>query len=526
MDRKLEMLADGELWERRFPEFIEKEIDAGVIASLADPEFRLKLLQMIEAGCYQFDPPRIQRIPKKNGKFREIYILGDLDRCVMALIADVYYQLYSSKIHPNCVSYRSGVGVPNILHSVSEKLGIGGYKVDISKYFDSVSREKVNSLLAAMNMGSPLDELLYKFYNTDLVKIDGEFIERYRSLGQGIALSPLLANLCLKEADRRLTEVCDVYLRYSDDILMLGSRSDEAMGILREELSKCGLALNPKKVERIDASSEFVFLGGKVRKSFVGMPNTAFRDYKLKIRKVIEKNGRKGNRAAQKRALGAVQRFLLEKFDGHGRVEYFFQLCSTDEESEVLENYVKDQLKAVYAGKQNHTVYSRMTSNEKLKEFGWCSLVALRHLFHWDKDAYNAKVKSILNCPISKGGEEAVPADEVSLEGITSVDFNNGAVKVFGHWITVQKRLRIDLMERAEKLWEDARLWEGFTPFVTMHDGRGGSSLAESKERELATKQLILLIVSSEYAMSDVWEKSRRFPELVIFRDWVTENPV
>ena len=75
MDKKLEMLASADLWDRRFPDFIEKKIDAGVIVSLADHKFRMKLIQMIEAGNYRFDPPRIQRIPKKNGKFREIYSL-------------------------------------------------------------------------------------------------------------------------------------------------------------------------------------------------------------------------------------------------------------------------------------------------------------------------------------------------------------------------------------------------------------------------------------------------------------------
>jgi Retron-type reverse transcriptase len=525
MDKKLEMLASVDLWDRRFPDFIEKKINAEVIVSLADPKFRMKLIQMIEAGNYRFDPPRIQGIPKRNGKLREIYILGDLDRCVMALIADVYTQLYGRWIHPACVSYRSGVGVARILHSVSRKLGTGGFKVDISKYFDSVSREKVNGMLKEMDTGSPIDRILYEFYNTDLVSVDGRLEKRYKSLGQGVALSPLLANLCLNEADKRLYDMCDVYLRYSDDMLILGSHAGNAVDVLRNELAVCGLELNPDKIEKIGENSEFVFLGGRVRKSFVGMPGDRLHKYKLEIRRQIEKAGRRGNRGAQKRAVRAVQQYLLEKHEGYGRIEYFFMLCTTDEDAEILENYVKDQLKAVYAGKQNHTVFSKLTSNKQLEGFGWYSLIGLRHLFCWDRDAYNARVSFILNSSTREGIGAPLPANQVAVEGITSSNFSAGSVKVYGRWINVKREHRDNLMEQAECLWERARRWNGPVPFASMPDEKGTESLSESKANEMAAKQLILLLASSEYEMATVWEKSAKFSDLVIFRDWLAGKP-
>lgn len=155
MDKKLEGLKDFVVWQELFPSFVEKGIDREVLGLLSQPKYRLGLARMVQDGVYEFGEPREVAIPKDGGGKRLIYVLPDLDRCVMAVIAQVYTKLYSSWIHPACVSYQKGLSVPKTLHELRRKLTCGGYKVDLSKYFDSVPRWKINEMLKRMDTGSP-----------------------------------------------------------------------------------------------------------------------------------------------------------------------------------------------------------------------------------------------------------------------------------------------------------------------------------------------------------------------------------
>ena len=51
----------------------------------------------------------------------------------------------------------------------------------------------------------------------------------------------------LRDIDAALSDMCSVYYRYSDDILILGDRADEALNMLTEMLSQKGLKVNPKR---------------------------------------------------------------------------------------------------------------------------------------------------------------------------------------------------------------------------------------------------------------------------------------
>jgi len=523
MDKKLMMFADDSRWDRLFEKILRKELNPAVVVELAQPGVRQKIVSMVACGAYSFDPPRVVRIPKGGGEFREIYVLGDLDRAVMAVINDIYTELYSGRIHPCCVSYQKGLGVPKILRSVQKKIcgGMKGYKVDLSKYFDSVDRVSVNSLLKSMDTGSAIDRLLFNFYNTDEVIVSGKRVPRYRSLGQGVALSTLLANLLLRGTDEKLNGVCDVYLRYSDDILLLGDRAGEALSVLTHEIEKFGLALNPKKVEVVDASREFTFLGGRLKDGEVYISKKTMSGLKKKIRSVCDRTVREGRRDTQVKAIRELQKWMFEKVDGYSPMEYFFSLCTTSEDIQGLDFYAKDCLKAGFAASHNHTRYSGMTSNEDIAGMGWHSLVHLFHIFNWDRDAFNSKVGAILGGTVSNKVSGTVCADGIPLDRIKKVDLEHGLVLVGGQWCRVERVGRSDFMQRAESLWGTARFFDGATPFVTSPDYSKGMSFGEYMESLRAIRKLELLTVSSHVGLDSCWVKSGMYPELVFFRDWL-----
>lgn len=517
MDKKLEMMLDYEVWEELFPNFVEKRIDRSVLTLLAQPKYRLGLIKMIEDGVYEFGEPREVAIPKDGGGQRLIYVLPDVDRCVMAVIAQVYTKLYSSWIHPACVSYQKGLSVPRTLHEVRRKLTSGGYKVDLSKYFDSVPIWKINEMLERMDTDSPVDQLLQQFYNTNLIERNGKVVEHFKSLGQGCAFSPLLANLCLASVDEELSDVCEVYLRYSDDILILGERADEALAILKERLSELSLELNPKKIQVLHKGEEFTFLGGKVSKERVGLSEKSWNKQKAAVRKRTK--GKKGSRAEQKKCVKRLQKWLFHPMEGHCNMEYLSFLCTDEKDIERLDRYCRDELKAVYTGKHNHATNEHKTSNEQLQEMGWVSLVHLYRLYKQSPDVFRAKVKAERETKLQPKKIEEVK--QIGYTSDTQVNLISGLVKQDGQFYKVERKDRPDVLQQIEDLWEMARLWEGWTPLNTNPKKDKVYSVIELEEIEMALKIVELLIATSIAPFEQYYWQSSKFPELVIFRDWM-----
>ena len=115
--------------------------------------------------------------------------------------------------------------------------GAVGYKVDISKYFDSVSREVLNEMIDKIDTGSPIDQIVRDYYMDDCI-IDQKrtVIEKYKSMTQGCAVSTFFANCVLRDVDEELSKMDIIYYRYSDDILMVGKDADKALKMLGEML--------------------------------------------------------------------------------------------------------------------------------------------------------------------------------------------------------------------------------------------------------------------------------------------------
>ena len=126
MDKKMEMLCNKEIWANAIQHGLDKHIDKSLLSVLTNPVGRLAIIEAIEQGRYKIEPPVIQQIPKPNGKFREVFCNSQMDRVVLSVINEIYYKLYSKNIHPNCVSYQKGMGVPKIIKSLVKELGITG----------------------------------------------------------------------------------------------------------------------------------------------------------------------------------------------------------------------------------------------------------------------------------------------------------------------------------------------------------------------------------------------------------------
>lgn len=357
-DAKMTSFFQKERWERAIQHCIDKGIRPEKIGQYITPQFRALLCEYIEEGRYKIAPPHVALIPKDNGEFRKVYVNTDLDRLTLGIINSVYCDMYEDMIHPCCVSYRKGIGVKNISRKISSELqkhkGFAGYKIDISKYFDSVNQETLNKTLDEISTGSPLDKVIKDYYSEDLILDEnGELVEHYKSIAQGCAFGSFLANIVLRDVDETIGKMVPIYYRYSDDILIIGRNSDKALEKLKEMLVEKGLKINPKKVEKISSDKWFTFLGCQIKGKKISLSKKSLSGFQKKMKEIIGKHQLSSNQLKGK--IKQINQYLYSDYLNNktkfGWAEYFFGIINCEEDIVAMDEWLKDLLRGAYTGK-------------------------------------------------------------------------------------------------------------------------------------------------------------------------------
>ena len=401
-DKKMKMFMDINIIKEAIQHSLDKHIDKGILKQMCTPEGRIWLSDTILRGEYRVAPPHIELQPKDNGEFRKVYANNDLDRFVLGVINTVYNKLYGHLIDKNCVSYQKGIGVHNIIERIKKEFlsygyDINGYKVDLSKYFDSVSKKVVFEALEELNTGSPLDEVLYEYYSQDIVFDENEnLIEHYKSLAQGCAFGCFLANYVLRDIDKTIGDMDVIYCRYSDDILMVGRDADKALETLEEMLSTKGLSLNPKKVEKIDGNHPFTFLGFKIDSQKVTLSDKSLKKFKKEIQKRTKYKKGRTLRSATKEINRYLYTAYIKNPTEFGWAEYFFKIINIEEDIIMMDNYIKDHLKHTVTWKWNHTTNMHKCPQEKLRDNGYVSMHKLWKDYRSNHYIYEQQVRCMM----------------------------------------------------------------------------------------------------------------------------------
>jgi retron-type reverse transcriptase len=393
----LEALFEQDIWENVIDKGADKTIPLSVLRKWCHVDKRLELLNKIIAGEYNIKPPTLARIPKDNGKYREIYVNTADDRVVLAAVNQALYKLFDYKLSPACKAYREGHScAKTVQEAVKHKMF--GYKLDLSKYFDSVPHEVINKALAELDTDSPLEQVLYKYYNDDTVYQNHQLIPRFKSLAQGCAVASFLANYILTDVDNRMMQECLYYCRYSDDMLLLcedQQSADKALAVLKQMLDKLGLSLNPDKVEAISPLAEFKFLGFGILGDTITISQKDFKLKKAEVKhacRVVETNRKISKDKKLRAAIKAVQKVFFSTADpSYGWLHSKAMGINNFERIGELDAYCKDCIRAAVTSSQNYTHNIHTISNEQLSLAGYVSLVHMAKLVQIDKSLYETE---------------------------------------------------------------------------------------------------------------------------------------
>lgn len=356
-DILLQKFFEMERWEQALETSVDKHIDKGELRKLCSPEIRIAMYNAIVSDNYEIAPPHQAQIPKDNGDMRIVYVNENIDRVFLSIVNNLFFEMFPEFIHNACKSYQSGIGCGKIVQEVSrqmiktdnEKVGV---KLDLSKYFDSVPIKYVDEIFDRMEdkVGkSKIIDIVRKYYHTDLCfDFNGNLIEHYQSLKQGCAVASFLADAVLYHLDDTVSKLNVYYVRYSDDLLVIGTGWEVAFKIIQNMLSEMEMTLNPKKVEIVYKDKWVKFLGFNIKGNQITLSKNRVKSFQHEI----EKRTIKSSKNTLKRALNQVNSYLYKGDGTYSWATSVLPIINVEKDIDTLNQFVMDALRACATGKK------------------------------------------------------------------------------------------------------------------------------------------------------------------------------
>ena len=354
----LQKFFEIERWTKAIEKGVVKDIRKDQLILLTSEETRIQMYRAMYNGTYEISPPHTAKIPKDNGDFRTVYVNEPIDRIVLSIANDLLFELCPEMVHKQCKSYQTGIGCGKIVLEVSNTIvsantsEILGWKADLSKYFDSVPIKYIDEAFDYVEKKygySALIHVLRKYYHCDLYfNEDNQLCSHYQSLKQGCAVVSWLADVLLYKLDDELSSMSGYYVRYSDDMLYVGSDYQWAMERLECRLSEMEMQLNPSKVEYLSNSQWFKFLGFSIKGKDISLSSSRIKTFQ----KEIEARTIKKPNISLEKAVHSVNRYL---YKGNGEFSWassILPVCNVKRDIDELNKFVMDCLRAVETGKR------------------------------------------------------------------------------------------------------------------------------------------------------------------------------
>ena len=356
----LELIFKHETWVAAMEKANEKEINLTVLKQLADPHVRARLYLLILNEEVEIPPLHAGLVEKDTpGEYRTVYIAEAEWRVILSIINDCLFKLFSDMVHPQCRSYLSGESCGKTVQEVSREMvklnkitnnrHIGN-RYDFTKYFDRVDLnvifnvfDEIERRLGFDKNTEPVMNLLRKFYKSNLVfDLDGNLVEMYMGLRQGVAIASFLADVILYELDDFMYKKYKRYWRYSDDLICLAEDTSEITNDINKIICKYGVKLNDKKTKELYRDEFFKFLGFDLCDDKITLSGRRAKKFtKEIISRTIAKPDIHPNQAKEN-----VKRFLYGNGDGYSwATACFSALQNCDEDIEILNNFTMDCLR-------------------------------------------------------------------------------------------------------------------------------------------------------------------------------------
>lgn len=235
------------------------------------------IYRRLQGGFFHFDPLFSYKQYKKGKKKpRDIQAPTIKDRIVQKIINDYLIEKYFrndfNKI--GIVGSVKGTTVRDVLKKILSFYE-NGYiyilKTDIVDYFPSIRIKRIKKIIDHYIKNKTEKAFLIEYLG----------VSKLPGIPQGPALSPLMANLYLRQLDNHLSKQKTIqHIRYVDDVLIFcktGKRAKKACDWLIKKMVTCGLTIHP-----LGSSKTLI---GRLNEGKIDMLGVIYKDGRLLIKK-------------------------------------------------------------------------------------------------------------------------------------------------------------------------------------------------------------------------------------------------
>ena len=342
-----------------------KGIPQHILRDFTRARYRKKIFNQIVKGTYEVEVPHQFFVDKKEidplthkPKQRGVIANTGKDRVVFALIMRAMFKCLSKMIHERCKSYMRGTSCSLVVEELveatkwMEQFG-RGLKYDIKKYFDSLPIADIDKQFDIATIflkeQSPALELCRSYYHNDrFYDVNGVLQNKYMSLKQGCAVASFLADSSLYSMDAKIAKLNVYYVRYCDDMVVIGPDLEKADAIIREELASHGLSLNEKKIEEISYDKWFTFLGYSIKGSEISFSPHAVKSFQSMITDAVFKSGCKTIEAVKNK----INKALYDGYLGYSWAKRYLLNVTCENDLVALDTYIRDSIRAFITKKR------------------------------------------------------------------------------------------------------------------------------------------------------------------------------
>lgn len=243
-------------------------VDGVTLDRFGDPkkEHLVALRKELLSGAYKPNPVRRVFVPKPDGGLRALGIWALRDRVAQRVVYDLIAPSFEAIFLPCSFGFRPGRRVADAVEQLciyrdqNLRWILDG---DIYHCFDEIDPKRLMPLVKRRVRDALLLRYVQGWLKADIWNsLDG--VPQTVGVGQGSALSPLLANIYLHEMDVALTSQGYALVRYADDFVVCCRRKSDAQVAEKataEALRKLGLQLHPRKKKIIHLDQGLEWLG-------------------------------------------------------------------------------------------------------------------------------------------------------------------------------------------------------------------------------------------------------------------------